>query len=334
MQIKSLPKNIYRMADYSLNQANIDKHRKAIEEPIRNWQKLKKEGVNEKIIAEITGISRAKYYRLKTKLDKLNKGILPPTKRPKNLRQSKIPQKTKDIILKIRQENQTYGKAKITVILKRDFDINLSESSVGRVLKTLVTKGLVTKSRSACRKTRKRKFINHAQKWSYNMKAKNLGEMIQIDHMTVTKNNTYLKHFQAWCPISKTIATEAYSNATSATAKKFLHKIIQDFPFKIVSIQVDGGSEFMKDFEAECQNLGIDLFVLPPKRPQYNGGVERGNRTFREEFYNSPDLIANSIGEFKSELKKATVKYNNFRPHFSLAGKTPNEYTSLIMNAA
>jgi hypothetical protein len=41
-----------------------------------------------------------------------------------------------------------------------------------------------------------------------------------------------------------------------------------------------GGSEFMKHFENECQKLGIELYVLPPKRPQYNGGVERANRTF------------------------------------------------------
>ncbi len=51
------------------------------------------------------------------------------------------------------------------------------------------------------------------------------------------------------------------------------------------SIQVDGGSEFMKDFDAACQAKGIPLYVLPPKRLQYNGGVERINRTMRDDLY-------------------------------------------------
>ncbi|GHS93633.1 hypothetical protein AGMMS49949_06980 [Alphaproteobacteria bacterium] len=41
----------------------------------------------------------------------------------------------------------------------------------------------------------------------------------------------------------------------------------------------------MKEFEEACEELGISLYVLPPRWPDPNGGVERGNRTFREEFY-------------------------------------------------
>ena len=51
-------------------------------------------------------------------------------------------------------------------------------------------------------------------------------------------------------------------------------KLVAESPFRITSIQVDGGSEFMAEFEQEAQKLGITLYVLPPKRPQYNGGVE------------------------------------------------------------
>lgn len=34
---------------------------------------------------------------------------------------------------------------------------------------------------------------------------------------------------------------------------------------------MDGGSEFMKHFEEAREELGIELFILPPKRPQYKG---------------------------------------------------------------
>jgi len=47
---------------------------------------------------------------------------------------------------------------------------------------------------------------------------------------------------------------------------------------------VDGGSEWMAGFETSCQERGVALWVLPPRKPQWNGCVERANRTGREEF--------------------------------------------------
>ena len=54
---------------------------------------------------------------------------------------------------------------------------------------------------------------------------------------------------------SKSIVAEAYSNAKSGAAKKFLNKIINEMPFNIKYVQVDGESEFMREFEDECKNL-------------------------------------------------------------------------------
>ena len=55
-------------------------------------------------------------------------------------------------------------------------------------------------------------------------------------------------------------------------------------------------------------------------------GLTAANRTFREEFYACRDLIADSIGAMRFELRKAVDKYNTFRPHHALKGKTPMEY--------
>ncbi len=86
----------------------------------------------------------------------------------------------------------------------------------------------------------------------------------------------------------------------------------------------------MAEFETECERLGIGLLVLPPKRPTYNGGVERGNRTFREDFYNRYDLLKRSLTEIREDLTKAVHKYNNFRPHQHLHGLTPMEYIARL----
>jgi putative transposase len=153
-----------------------------------------------------------------------------------------------------------------------------------------------------------------------------LGENVQIDHMTVTKNGITVKHFQGWDRKSKYLDADLYSNTTSRSAKKFLFEFIKNAPFKVQSIQVDGGSEFMADFEDACCALKIPLIVLPPASPKYNGGVERSNRTLRGEFYARNDLLADSIRGIRAELKQAIKKYNTYRPHKSLKGLTPMMY--------
>ena len=282
MQIIGLHKNIYKLSCYTLSQEKLETHRKKYERPVKHWKKLKFESISDKLCQEIIGISKATYYRYKKHLDQLAKGILPPSKRPKSVRKPKWGEAEKQLVLKLRRDNPTYGKAKIAVILKRDHGLILSESTVGRILKHLMNKGLIQKSLSAPRQKRKRRFKGHAQPWTYGMKITKIGQMVQIDHMSISKNAFSAKHFQAWDPHSKFIHAGLYANAKSRTARKFLEELIQKAPFTIESIQVDGGSEFMKDFEEACAELGILLFVLPPKRPQWNGGVERGNRTDRK----------------------------------------------------
>ena len=153
-----------------------------------------------------------------------------------------------------------------------------------------------------------------------------IGERVQIDHMTVLKNGIYVKHFQSWERKSKYIHACVYSNAKASSAKRFLLDFIEHAPFKVLSIQVDGGSEFMSDFEDACKELNIPLYVLPPRRPQDNGGVERGNRTFREEFYANQNLLEDSVRGIQSQLSHALHKYNTYRPHFSIGNLTPMQY--------
>ncbi|MDR2794627.1 MAG: transposase, partial [Holosporaceae bacterium] len=69
----------------------------------------------------------------------------------------------------------------------------------------------------------------------------------------------------------------------------------------------------------------IPLIVLPPAKPKYNGGVERSNRTLREEFW-TKNLTATTAENANSKLQKYIRKYNHSRPHNCLHGMTPMEY--------
>ena len=295
---------------------------------VEAWQKLKSEGVCDKICQQFTGISRATYYRYRCALKEMSKGIFPPSKCRKKLNQRRWGEREKQLVLEVRRANPTWGKEKIAMILKRDRGLKISVSTVGRILSFLFRKGIIEKSRSAPRPKKKRNFQKkHAISWTYKDYDKmKIGERVQIDHMTVTKNGRTYKHFQAWDRRSKFIHAQIYPFANAISARRFLLELIEKAPFEISSIQVDGGSEFMADFEDECEKKGLPLIVLPPKSPTYNGGVERGNRIFREEFYDRPDLLADEMVTMRKELAKALNKYNSYRPHKNLDGLTPLGY--------
>ncbi len=65
MQIFGLHKNIYKLANYSLRAENKDKYRCLCEEPVARWNKLKREGVSDKVARDFCGFSRASYFRYK-----------------------------------------------------------------------------------------------------------------------------------------------------------------------------------------------------------------------------------------------------------------------------
>ena len=98
-------------------------------------------------------------------------------------------------------------------------------------------------------------------------------------------SSTDIKHFSAVCPITKISVNKAYMRATSKTASLFLAEVIKELPFPVHSIQVDGGSEFMGEFELTCKERNIPLYVLPPRSPELNCNVEKDQWPPREKFY-------------------------------------------------
>jgi putative transposase len=93
-------------------------------------------------------------------------------------------------------------------------------------------------------------------------------------------------------------------------------------PFTVKAIQVDGGSEFMAQFEDACRQRGITLFVLPPRSPKLNGHVERAQRTHKEEFYYRL-TNASTLTQVNKLLRKWEQVHNTFRPHQALGQITP-----------
>ena len=108
------------------------------------------------------------------------------------------------------------------------------------------------------------------------------------------------------------------------TATALLDKLCAEAPFPIKGIQVDGGSEFKAEFETACADRGL-THVLPPKRPQLNGAVERVQGSWHYEFYGCFDL-PHRIDKLQAHVDAFAHRYNRHRPHQSLDDHTPAEY--------
>jgi len=262
------------------------------------------------------------------------KALAPESCRPRRLR--KPAWKPMDVkrVMDLRRKYPFMGKARIQAMLAHKGHL-LSISTVGRILQRALAAGAIRPA-SFCegreKSKRRRRFGKWARRWKYGAKARRVGELVQVDHMTFSANGQTLKEFRAVCPTSKFMVARVFSRATAGNAKRFLLELVGALPFPPRSLQVDGGSEFMAEFEDACEILAIPLHVLPPRRPQWNGCVERTNRSARIEFwnrYNGPLTVA----AVSTELAKYEFFFNYQRPHVSLDYQTPNQYLVSLEDA-
>ena len=226
-------------------------------EKIKPFKLLQSEGVSVETALTVIQVKRATFYRWYSAFNKLGpRGLEPQSKRPKTIRKSQWSRALEQHILALRRQFPLWGKKTLTTLLRRDYGHRISESTVGRILTKLVR---LNKIKPVCfyygklKPKKKRVFNKHARRLVKGMKSASPGELIQVDHMSVKVGPGFnVKHFEAICPTTKIVIAEAYRSAGSINAKRFLEKLINALPLKIKSIQVDGGSEFMKEFENAC----------------------------------------------------------------------------------
>lgn len=291
------------------------------------WHTLRERGLSATEAAEGLGLSRSSLYRWDKALREEGPvGLVYKSRRPKRVRSPTWSVDLAQAVLKLREEYPRWGKDKLAPLL-RDQGWMVSTSMVGRILKSLKTRGVLKEPPrygiSARRRSRPRPYgIRKPREYQ----AIEPGDIVQVDTLDVRPlPGMVLKHFTARDVVSRWDVLEVHTRATSSLAARFLESMRRRFPFPIRAVQVDGGSEFMADFETACQKFGIRLFVLPPRSPKLNGHVERAQRTHTEEFYELYDGDLD-IPTLNRALLRWEQIYDTFRPHHSLDGLTPLRY--------
>lgn len=284
-------------------------------------------GHNARLTCRHFGISPPTFYRWKRRYDpKRLETLEDRSHRPRHVRQPTYTPEEVEAVLKMRERYPRWGKDKLVVLLWAE-GYEMSASTAGRILRYLKNRGLlkepISNHVSAHKRPKNRPYAIRKPK-DYN--AKEAGDIVQLDTLDLRPlPGVLLKHFTAHDVVSKWDVMSVHRQATATTACHFLDVLEKRMPFPVKAIQVDGGSEFQAVFEEVCQQRGIKLFVLPPRSPKLNGGVERAHRTHTEEFYEVTDS-AFELAEIRSELLQWEQTYNTVRPHQALGYLTPLKY--------
>lgn len=284
-------------------------------------------GQNARLTCRHFDISPQTFYRWKRRYNKDDLTSLKDhSHRPKHPRQPTYPEELLETVLALREQYPRWGKDKLVVLLE-ERGYQTSASTVGRILRRLKERGLlrepIPNHISARKKPRQRPYATRKPK---DYQAKEPGDIVELDTLDVRPlPGVLLKHFTAHDVVSRWNVLNIYSRSTATTAAHFLDVLGERMPFPIKAIQVDGGSEFAADFETECQKRLIRLFVLPPRSPELNGGVERAHRTHTEEFYEVTDSSF-ELAALRRELLQWEQTYNTIRPHQALKYLTPQKF--------
>jgi putative transposase len=326
MQIRGLHRAIYRGARLSSRieakeRSEAAKRSEERRELVDRWLQARRDGLSAEAAARAVGKPRSTLSRWKNELT-------PKSTRPHKVRKPRREPKLVAAVERLRKASPMWGKDKIAPLLWRE-GFDCSVSTAGRILGELVVRGViepVPKLRKSSKHAPKKHKRIYATRLPKGKKPEKPGQIVQLDtlHIGLVPGKT-IRHFTAYCPVAKWTVAKAYNRATAAAASSFIDKMCADMPFAIEGFQVDGGSEFMAEFEAECQRRELKLYVLPPRSPQLNGGVERCNGAWRYEFYACTDLPAN-VEALNPLIDDWQDTYNFVRPHGALSGLTPSQY--------
>lgn len=288
------------------------------------WLTARAAGLTAERAAQAVGASRST-------LDRWRKRATPKSRRPRRLRSPNRPPGLAAEVERLRLDFPMWGRSKIGPLV-REVGFAVSDATVGRILSELIKRGRAPAVPDLLRKIDPRsapKKRLYAVRKPKDVAFEKPGDVVQIDTLSVAiLPGRTIKQFTAYDPFAKWTVAKPYQRATASNAAEFLTRVRTQMPYPVKAVQVDGGSEFMAEFERACADAKIPLYVLPPRSPKLNGAVERCNGAWRYEFYACSDLPLD-IDKIAKRVDAFQHLYNHHRPHGALAGMTPAKYLSI-----
>lgn len=254
----------------------------------------------------------------------------------------RIAKETENKIIELRKKHRPWGKDKLAVILKRDWQMEASASTVNRYLHKhdLIDPKLSEKNKRAWARKKEQVELRLKIRPPAVIKDYRPGALIEKDMkfilpMGVFANKTKFKAKENFWyqhtiidSFTRIRGLALAPEADSRTAVAVQVEVEKRLPFAIACLNTDSGGENGGDFTGRLAKKKIVHFFSRTGAPTDNPRVERSHLTDEVEFYSQGKMNRNF-----SEQSRALVDwehiYNYVRPHQALGYLTPMEFYAL-----
>jgi transposase InsO family protein len=219
-------------------------------------------------------------------------------------------------LIKQARIDHRYGAGRARIWLERVHQIRVTARTLQRVFRDL---GVPYLTKTPRRRPRQLKLFEKDDP----------GDSVQVDVKVVTRGRRKWFQYTAIDDCTRLRVLRLFRRQNQQSSLAFLHELQHEFPFPIRKIQVDNGTEFSLAFALTCQELGIRVRYIKPRRPQQNGKVERSHRIDDEEFWTA--YAGEDFDDATRELARWEHRYNHERFSMALAGRTPMEKLTLVL---
>jgi len=231
-------------------------------------------------VCELYFISRKTYYKWRA-MDRGSPAYISKKEHP----QTKIKGEIKQFICG-QKLLINYGPKKMSLLVERRFSMKISSRAIYRLYK-------------------KKHLIRRPQKrlpWYTPLKdpiiPHRAGEVVQVDTKYVWINNArqYQRTFiDIYTGFHHAVIRPTLTAADTITAFREAERA---FPFAILGVQNDNGSENRGEFHQYLGQRGIAHYFIPKSSPNWDGAVERAHGVIDQEFYLNPTRPWKTLSEY------------------------------------
>jgi putative transposase len=174
-----------------------------------------------------------------------------------------------------------------------------------------------------------RRYVIARIKAARELREKYPGSLVQVDtqYFYILGRKFYL--FSAVDCKSRYGFVWGYPTISSTSAQDFVRRVKAYFPFPILAINTDNGSEYLLHFHKELETMGILHYFSDPYCPKQNGRVERFHQTVEYEYFAYQDDLLPHLPMVNERCTIFNTWYNTDRFHRAIHYKTPQEYVTL-----
>ena len=288
---------------------------------------------NASLTARYFGVSRTFIHKWLKRFKNNNLATLETrSRRPKHFRDVQYDARTVGIIRKIRKEYPSFSAVKISVILLRDYAIQISSATIGRIIKryNLFFSKVVTlhknMSLSARRGWQKRKAKDRMR---YYMKPERPRHIIEFDMKHIKNGSTRQYALCAIDAYTKEAVIHICSSCSANEGSIAMQKVIDRFGKDIIVVCDNGSENFGATFNLLKKNNIRQIFARP-HTPKDKPHIENFIGKYQKECLNESENCRYTVAERQKEADKWINDWHFYRPHQALNYLTPAEYCATI----